>query len=539
LAQGPSPPDPSTLAHVDGHVTNSVTGEPLRKTEVRLHGTTGEYVATSDGSGQFTIDLVPPGSYNLTAQHQNFSMLSYGATRPGLPGTRLTLTAGQKLSGLAIKLTPFGVISGKVVDQEGDPVTGVPISVMQWGFSRGGRQLVPSGGGASTNDRGEFRVYNLPAGKYFLIARPVRMDIYTPATAPGGKIVVQREPVRESYSMTFYPASPDVTAAAPIALGAGQEAGGKDIQLRKTRVFTVQGRIAGFQPGNPSNRISLSLQPVEATSTASFGASFGMGKSSSLRQDDGTFTFRGVDPGRYTLIAMTNNKVTGRQEVSVGDTDLMGLIVTLMEPGSVKGRILFDTSGASRTPALKGLRVSLAPVDAVPMNVPNANTADDGSFTLDEVPADRFKVNCSPLDGSYLKTIRWNGQVSSDGTVEMAGGGSGMLELEFAATSAQIDGDVKTGDDPAPGASVLLVPASRRDYDFRFLMADQNGHFVAKAMAPGGYTVLAVDSAIYGMPDPALLKALEKFSTFATVEQGGQATVSLKLIPQGEIEAAQ
>jgi hypothetical protein len=253
---------------------------------------------------------------------------------------------------------------------------------------------------------------------------------------------------------------------------------------------------------------------------------------------DGNFTFRGVDPGRYLLIARTNSRLTGRQEISVGDSDLTAITFPLTEPGSVKGKVFFSDTGNAKIPVLKGLRVSLTPVDSIP-NIPNANTAEDGSFTFEEVPADRFTVYCSPVSGAYLKNVRWNGQVSTDGTVEMVSGGSGSLELEFAATSAEIDGDVKTGDDPAPGASVLLVPASRREYDFRFVMADQSGHFSAKAVAPGGYTVLAVDSTIYGMPDAALLKALEKFSTFATVDQGGQATVSLKLIPEAELEAAQ
>ena len=70
-------------------------------------------------------------------------------------------------------------------------------------------------------------------------------------------------------------------------------------------------------------------------------------------------------------------------------------------------------------------------------------------------------------------------------------------------------------------------------------MSDQNGHFAAKGIAPGGYTALAVETAIYGMPDAALVKALEKFSAFATVDRNGQATVSLKLIPEAEIEAVQ
>ena len=535
LAQSPQPPDPSTLARVEGRVTNSVTGETLRKAEVQLHGGAGgEYSATSDGSGHFVIDQVAPGSYNLTAQHQNFAPQNYGATRSGLPGTRITLTAGQKLSSLELKLIPFGVISGKVVDQDGDPVTGVPITVMHWGFMRGGRQLLPSGGGASTNDRGEFRIYNLPSGRYFVLARPMQIDRYAMSgIMPGGKTpVTEREQVREEYAMTFYPSAPDVTAAAAVLLNAGQEASGRDIQLRKTRVFTVQGRVAGSQKGP---RVSLSMQPVDATSSGVFG----MGRAASMRQKDGNFTFRGIVPGRYMLVAMTNNRVDGRQEISVGDSDLTGIVVTLTEPGSIKGKVLFEPGSTAKPPILKGLRVSLTPLDGVPMNVPSANTADDGSFGLDEVPADRFKVNSSPLDGAYLKTIRWNGQAASDGTVEMIGGGTGTLELEFASTTAEIDGDVKADDQPAPGASVLLVPASRREYDFRFMMADQNGHFSAKGVAPGGYTLLAVDTAIYAMPDAALLKALEKFSTYVTVDQSGQATASLKLIPEAEIEAVQ
>lgn len=534
LAQSQRPPDPSTLARVEGRVTNAVSGEPLRKAEVQLHGGAGgDYTGISDGSGHFVIEQVAPGSYNLTAQHQNFATQSYGATRPGLPGTRVALSAGQQLSNLELKLVPFGVISGKVVDEDGDPVTGVSITVMKWGFVQGGRRLQPAGGGSSTNDKGEFRIYNLASGRYFLVARPVSVDRFTPVDGPAGKsAVAQRERVREGYSMTFYPSAPDVTAASAIAVSAGQEASGMDIQLHKTRIFTVEGRVAGFQRGH---RVSISIQPQDTSSSMPFG----MGRAASIRQENGDFTFRGVNAGQYTLIAMVNNHVGAHQEISVGDADLTGIVVTLSEPGNIKGRVLFDGGTTAKPPVLKGLRVSLPPVDTIPMNNPNANTADDGSFSMEEVPADRFKVNCSPIESAYLKTIRWNGQVANDGTVEMTGGGTATLELVFAPTSAEIDGDVKMGDDPAPGATVLLVPASRRESDFRFLMADQNGHFSAKGVAPGGYTALALDTAIFGMPDPALLKALEKFSTSATVDQSGQTTVSLKLIPEAEIEAVQ
>lgn len=299
FAQTQQPSDPSTLARVEGRVTNSVTGEPLRKAEVQLTGA-GEYSAIADGSGHFVIDQVSPGAYNLTAQHQNFAVQRYGATRPGLPGTKLSLSAGQQLTNIELKLTPFGVISGKVVDEDGDPVTGVSVTVMKWQFSRNGRQLAPSGGGGTTNDRGEYRIFNLPSGRFFLVARPIRMHRFTPDVSVNASLNVRnpalvQEQAREEYATTFYPSAPDVTSATPVVVAAGQETSGRDLQLRKSRVFSVQGRVAGFQKGQ---RISLSLMPAETSS----GSFFEMNRSSTLRQEDGSFAFRDIAPGRYSWL---------------------------------------------------------------------------------------------------------------------------------------------------------------------------------------------------------------------------------------------
>lgn len=258
------------------------------------------------------------------------------------------------------------------------------------------------------------------------------------------------------------------------------------------------------------------------------------------RGDDGSFRLHAVVPGLYSLIAAVDNHVGARQEISIGDSDMDGVILTITDPGNVKGRVQIEPSGAPNSPSVKGLRVSLNPMGAGPMNVPNASTGDDGSFTMDEVLADRYKVNSSPLEGAYLKTIRWNGQVSNDGTVDVSGSGTASLELTFASTTALIEGDVKTADDkPAAGARVVLVPTSKRESDLRTISADQNGHFVAKNVAPGTYTVLAPDADIFGMPDAEFLKGLEKQSTSVTVDEKGHATTTLKVISAAEIEAAQ
>jgi hypothetical protein len=528
MAQTTQPADANSLARVEGRVMNSATGEPLRKAEVLVHGGAGgEYSATTDAAGHFAVERIAPGNYTITIQHQNFAPVNYGATRPGMLGTPVALAAGQSLSAIEVKLTPFGVISGKVVDEDGDPVSGVLITVMRWGYLRGARQLVNAGSGGSTDDRGQFRIHNLATGRYYLVAHPVGSAYYrrSPST-------VTKDPVRETYTPTFYPSSPDASSAASVLVSAGQEVPGMDIQLRKSRVYSVQGRVNGAERGH---RYSVMLIPKDSTG----GMSSGISRSAVVRAEDSTFIVHGVSPGLYSLLVMANGRVSTRQEVSVGDNDIEGLTVPLAEPATIKGRIQMAASATGKTASVKGLRVMLQSADGM-MNSPMAEAAEDGSFVMEQVAADRYNLSCLGGDGTYLKTIRWNGQVLNDAAIEVAGGGSATLDLAFEATTAALDGDVKTsGDQPAPGVHVLLVPDSRREMDFRLMLADQNGHFSAKGIAPGAYTALAVDTPMGGMPDPALLKALEKDTTAVTVDENGHATVSLKVIPQAALDAVQ
>jgi protocatechuate 3,4-dioxygenase beta subunit len=532
LAQSRPAPDASTLARVEGTVFNAATGEPLRKAQLILHGGTGsEYIATTDASGKFAIERVPPGSYALTAQHQNFALLDYGAARPGVPGRRITLTAAQIMTGIDLKMVPFGVIAGKIIDQDGDPVAGVPITILRWGFIRGGRQLLPAGGGGSTDDRGQYRIYNLPAGRYFIAARPMRTDLAGPMSGPLARgAVAPGESGRETFTATFYPSSAEPSGAAPVTLAPGQEIPGVDIQLRRTRTYTVQGKVNGMQQGG---RYSIALQPQESI----LSGSFGLNRTSAVRED-GSFLFRGVSPGRYTLTAVVENRVGARQDLSIGNGDLDGLVIAIADPGTVKGRVQMEPGSAK--PTVRGVRVSLEIADGSTMSYPNASSGEDGTFLIASVSPDRYRLSVSPVEGAYLKTVRWGGQEVNDGTVEMPQGGNMNLDLVFANTKAQIDGDVKTADDqPAPNTAVLLMPASHRNSDFRLTMTDQNGHFAAKGMAPGSYAALATDASIFTLPDSVFLKALERLTTSVTVEENGQATVQLKLVPEAAVEAVQ
>ncbi len=115
------------------------SGEPLRKATVHLRrrspatgavpGAQG-YTGTSEADGSFRFEAVEPGEYNLSGERFGFLNTQYGQKYPGGAGTPLTFRAGQQITDLILKLTPQAVISGKVVDEDGDPIDNAMIQVL-------------------------------------------------------------------------------------------------------------------------------------------------------------------------------------------------------------------------------------------------------------------------------------------------------------------------------------------------------------------------------------------------------------------------
>lgn len=160
---------------VTGHVTNSLTGEPIKKAAVHLRpvntksgpGTVQGYISTSEADGRFEFDAIPAGDYMLMGDHAGYQFRA---------GTKVTLRAGQQAADLALKLTPQAVISGKVVDEDGDPVGNGNVQVVRqtWQY---GKLTYTMAGGSGVNDLGEFRVSRLSAGKYYVSPKVLRTTV--------------------------------------------------------------------------------------------------------------------------------------------------------------------------------------------------------------------------------------------------------------------------------------------------------------------------------------------------------------------------
>ena len=148
-------PRPDDSCSVSGQVSNAATGEPVRRALVYLRridaspGVTNISVsntASTDAAGRFAMTGIAPGKYRLSAERNGFLTAQYGSRGPDKAGTLLTLEPGQKSNDLTMRLTPHGVITGRVLDEEGEPVSGVNVQVLRQQYMQGRKQMVRTNG---------------------------------------------------------------------------------------------------------------------------------------------------------------------------------------------------------------------------------------------------------------------------------------------------------------------------------------------------------------------------------------------------------
>src|SRR5579862_8609364 len=165
-----APPRDNSLktgsARIRGRVLAADTGQPLRKAFVRaVSGEVRENrLVTTDDKGLYDIAELPAGRYQLTATKGSFVSLQYGQTRPFQAGKAVQLVDGQTLDKADFSLPRGSVITGRIVDDAGEPANEVQVSAMRYQYAQGRRQLVNTGRFGTTNDLGEYRLYCLSPG---------------------------------------------------------------------------------------------------------------------------------------------------------------------------------------------------------------------------------------------------------------------------------------------------------------------------------------------------------------------------------------
>ncbi len=526
-----NPPAPTAVndkCKVTGTVLAAATGALLAKAQVSLHpiksAAANTYETLTGADGRFSLDQIEPGQYTLSANRDGFVFQQYNSNGSRRQAQVLDLQPGQAMTDLKLKLIAQGVIVGRVLDSDGEPLPNVQLRVERTRYNQNGKQLLPAGF-ASTNDLGEFRLFHLAPGRYYLSAS-------RPATSMMGGHVIHEGPSRD-YGATYYPGSMDVATAAAIPVAAGETVRGIDVTLVPTRAYHVLGhvKVSG----------AVSHQPVIVGLAHGSGGSFTFDHMAQSQSADGSFEINGVTPGDYILSArlMSSGADAGVASlpVTVGNQDVENIDLDLVPAPSISGQIDAPESGACASP---NFQVSLSPTDAAgPFGGWASSIVDsNGEFVLKNLSLLRYTISFGSVpSGCYVGSIRLGEEEVTDGKLDFSQGvPGGKLEIALKANAPKVEGHVTDTDGaPAPGARVVLIPDGEPRY-WSLLRptasTDQNGHYAIDGIIPGAYTLYAFEDIPYGAwNEPDVLKPFTAKAAAIKVKEGDQVSQDLTAVP--------
>jgi hypothetical protein len=532
LRPGETPPKGTAV--IKGQVLAS-TGSPVRRAQVRAMSmeARGGGVTSTDAEGRFEIRDLPAGRYTITATKGGYVTGQYGQRRPGEPGTPIDLSDAQTAERVNFVLSRGGVISGRVVDDGGEPVSGTAVSAMRYQFVAGSRRLVPGGGEGSTDrtdDQGHFRLFGLPPGDY-----------YVTASNRNGMVMMagMNNTEADAFAPTYFPGTPNLSEATRISVRAGQEMSGANFALIVARMARVRGRAVNSR-GEAVTNAMMMLMPDEPTMMMS------MMMNNAMVAGDGTFEFANVPPGRYNLQIRPTGMPSatsefGMMKVVVGNDDIDNLLVATSVGATLRGVVVTDDG---TPPTFRADQISIFATPAEPgsmmMGGPGQNRInDDFSFELSGLSDRRIiRANAPPTLGWFLKAVMLDGQDVTDSGVEFTPGRSyDGLQVILTRQITDLSGLVTDErQKPVLDATVVIFPANKELWTFnsRFVRSarpDTNGRYNVRGLPPADdYMVIAVHSLEQGQgSDPEFLeRALEDAQRF-TLNEGENKAVDVKL----------
>lgn len=311
-------------AQISGRVVAADTGRPIRWATVRMVSERGrQFAATTDPQGRFTFNALPAGTYSLDAAAERYLRMYLG----GQPYTgvsaviprRLMLKDGERFDKADFSLPRGGAIEGRLLDEFGEPAPGLVVQLSQLMYAGGRRRLMPTGPRPEpTDDRGHFRLHGLSPGTYYVSALS---GVFAEQAETGG------------FAPTYYPGTSDISGAQPIKLGLGQEIMNLSFALTPARMARISGRVID-ERGNPV-RGTLSLHVADSTGLTDFFMARG------ISNPDGSFVFRNVPPGNFTLQGFGSPPPGGPQNLGAAPFGWLPLVVDGNDQATLLLRVAF------------------------------------------------------------------------------------------------------------------------------------------------------------------------------------------------------
>jgi hypothetical protein len=493
---------------------------------------------TTDREGRFAFREIAPGSYTIRVQKEGFFGKPEGGTFPPTAAIDVSVAA-KEVKDASLAMTPGALIGGRVYGVNGQLLPNAIVWAMRITYPLG--YAVLSGQVQKlADDRGEFRLFWVPPGDYYLTAEAPRAAP-TPGAGPAGQGI-----------KTFYPGVTDVTEARTITVKGGGEILGMDVGIRPASSFKVAGQVTSLIPppvtqgaagANAAVLVLLGRDATAPDDTKQVGTV-------PLAPTNGKFEISNIPPGAYDLFARVPDPGSqaaggapvawGRARLDVRDMDVPNISIMIPQAVDVRGTVsapggkmpssirvqLMPDDTAAKIPAYQEVSRRAAIVDAT------------GAFAVPAVPQGRFRVSAIaglPQD-MYLADVRQNAQSVFDTGFDVNSGNTAPLEIVLGVGAGTVTGVVVDGPTKVvAGATVVLVPETKRRSNralYVSAISDASGLFTLRGVAPGDYKVFAWESIpAYAHVNAAFMAKHEDRGKLVHVGQQGTVSAELTIIP--------
>lgn len=512
-AQDPRP------ASLEGIVLDSSSSEPLAQVQVSLQPATAARPAPrasgviTGADGRFSFSNIAPGPYRLSLRREGFSL-----PRAALSSLRFALTPGQSLTNLRFSLNPQAAVSGRVLDEFDEPVSGAIVQLARRLSGRGAAALTP-GPSTSTDDLGAFRLPNVDPGAYLLQAvhADAREVLYP---TPDGAVT--------AYAPTYAPSTLDPLQAEVIEARPAAESPPVTVRLRRQPVFPVRGRVLSAD-GAPLTDAQLFLRTPS-------GFSIFLQPARTRVLPDGRFELTGVPPGDWILSAFPRQPVNGPRLALSTRITVSGPLddVTLRAAPALRLTGVATFEGESK-PDWRAVNILLRPTgDTFNLSSNAARPNPDGAFELSASGSGlvRLDVVGLPAPNSYLAAVRSGAADLTLRSFPLDQPFAAPLTLVFRSGAASLRGQIES----RQPATVLLFPTdpqARDAFPTTRTDASPTGEFTFSNLAPGSYLLYAIDP-----DDPLLLGPasippdLDRRATRVKLEPRSAASVTLPILQE-------